>query len=91
MTVQIGDTYRDTYHDEPSNPGKRVIRIVGREPDGRWVTQTIIDHAGAAVVNGRKTKVKTATLVAGYELVSAGPSLLDEVIASLGGTRQQRA
>ncbi len=72
MPVQIGQTYRDTYHDEPGKPGRRVIRIVGREPDGRWLAQTIIDHAGVEVANGRKTRVKDDTLATGYELISAG-------------------
>ncbi len=69
MSVQIGQTYRDTYHDAPGNPGKRMIRIIGQEPDGRWLTQTIVDHSGGAVPCGRKTRVKESTLLTGYELV----------------------
>lgn len=72
-TIAVGQVWRDTYHDEPGKPGKRMIRIVGHEADGRWLTQTIIDHAGAEVLAGRKTRVKPATLLAGYELREPQP------------------
>jgi len=76
MDIAVGQVWRDTYYDKPNarlpgqKPSKRAIRIIGQEPDGRWLVQTIASYGGEAVEDGRKTKVKAATLLAGYELVS---------------------
>lgn len=64
--IEIGQVYRDTDNDGVSR-NKRTIRILAREPDGRWLAETLTDPAGRPCFH-RKTRLKEATIRGGYEL-----------------------
>jgi len=73
MGIEIGQIYRDTYYDKvplPQECRKRTVRILSQEPDGRWLAEAVTNGDGTPA-NGRKTRLKAATLASGYELVSA--------------------
>ena len=69
---EAGQVLRDTYIDGKLGRGGvvlrgvRQIRLIAREEDGRWLTQTIVDNHGATIENGRRTRVSEKTLATGY-------------------------
>jgi hypothetical protein len=50
--------------------GARQIRLLSKEKDGRWLTQTIVDRLGGPVENGRRTRVSETTLTTSYAPVA---------------------
>jgi len=79
MDIQPGQIFRDTYYDKvplPQECRKRTVRILSQEPDGRWLAEAVTNGDGTPA-NGRKTRLKAATLESGYELVGdAGRKIL---------------
>lgn len=71
-TISIGEVFRDTYGDaDPSNVArvginKRTIRVIGIEPDGRYLADILTALDGTPPPSPRKTRVSEKTLRAGY-------------------------
>jgi len=75
MGIEIGQIYRDMSYDKvrlPQECRKRTVRILSREPDGRWLAEAVTNGDGTPG-NSRKTRLKETTLASGYELVADAP------------------
>lgn len=64
---ETGQEFRDTYREKISGKkNSRHIRLLSKEPDGRWLVETF--HVGDNPTSkaGRKTRVSEQSLRSGY-------------------------
>lgn len=64
--LEIGFAVGQIWQSSDPRDGRRQIRLLSREEDGRWLTRTIVDALGAPVTSGRRTRISEATLRTSY-------------------------
>lgn len=71
IDIEVGQIWRDTYPDDRKTgwKGKRTVRVVRQEGDGRWLVELVTDQLGNPPKGAaRVTRVSLKTFRSGYEL-----------------------
>ena len=72
--IVIGQIWRDTYGNSDKYnkangiTNKRTVRVIGQEPDGRWLVETLTNSSGQPDERGRKSRISEKTFRSGYVL-----------------------
>jgi hypothetical protein len=73
--IAIGQIWRDTYDHSLSipTPNARTVRVLSKEPDGRWLVEVLTEIDGSPVKRARKSRISEKTFRSGYALQGPRP------------------